>query len=74
MFVNLKTTNKETKAMIIVTREEAAELRDKVRGVHITKTCKFKNKSSRGRYYVEPTKTVLRIIADIRKCKPDEIT
>lgn len=59
--------------MIIVTREEAEELRNKIKGVHITKTCKYKNKSSRGRYYTEPTKSVLKIIAEIRECDPYEI-
>lgn len=60
--------------MIVVTREEAEALREKIWGVHITKTCKLKNKSGRGRYYAEPTKKVLQIIADIRKCKPYEIS
>lgn len=59
--------------MIVVTREEAEKLREKIKDVHITKTCKFKNKSSRGRYYAEPTKKVLQIIADIRECKHYEI-
>lgn len=59
--------------MIVVTREEADVLREKIKGVHISKTCRLKNEGSRGKYYAEPTKPVLRIIANIRKCRPDDI-
>ena len=59
--------------MIVVTREEAKELKKKIKGVHITKTCRLKNKSTRGKYYAEPTKPVLNIVAKIRECRPDDI-
>lgn len=59
--------------MIVVTREEADELRTKIKGVHITKTCRLKNKGTRGKYYAEPTKPVLNVIAKIRECELCEI-
>lgn len=59
--------------MIIVTREEADRIKEKVKGVHITRTCRFKHKADRGKYYAEPTKPVLRIVADMRECDPNDI-
>ena len=47
-----------------ISKEESIILRERVKGVVISRT--MKQKSSRGKYFVEPTRNVLRVLKELR--------
>ena len=51
--------------MILVSKEEAEALRNKIKGVHLSRT--MKQKSSRGKYYAEPTADVINVLKKLRE-------
>ncbi len=63
-FTSIIIFTKEVFYTIWVSKEEAEVLRLKIKGVHITKTMR---KSDRGKRYVEPTASVIKILKELRE-------